>query len=44
MASGGHLELRRETGTKDTHLGFDSIERVTKTICMDSMTQRERMK
>lgn len=33
MAGSGHLEIKRDTWTKDVHLGFDSLERVLKTIC-----------
>lgn len=33
VAGSGHLEIKRDTWTKDVHLGFDSLERVLKTIC-----------
>ena len=44
MGRGGHLGRRRDTWTKDIHLGFDGIEGAIETICMDSMTQKKRMK
>ncbi len=43
VANGGHLEIRRDLWTKYTHLEFDSRARVIKTMCMDTVTQGERM-
>lgn len=38
VGSGSHLRIGR-----DIHFAFNSIEEAIETICMDSMTQKERM-